>query len=57
MGLEGEFPANHAGKFDMGRRAVLRRLGRTNFRAACGLSIAGPEIWESVRRDRQCSVR
>jgi hypothetical protein len=22
-----------------------------NFRAACGLSIAGTEIWESVRRD------
>jgi hypothetical protein len=41
------FPANHhhAGEFPM-----LDRAG-ANFRAACGLSIAGTEIWESVRRD------
>jgi hypothetical protein len=28
-----------------------------NFRAACGLSIAGAEIWESVRRDEWGRVR
>jgi len=37
-----------------GRRKLFlqaRARARMNFRAACGLSIAGTEIWESVRRD------
>ena len=53
-GFGGGSPGESGGQ--AGRRAVVQAgqgkgKGTANFRAACGLSIAGPEIWESVRRD------